>query len=69
MSDLARSIIAAIKDAGGRGLIVGGWVRDRLLGRSSKDVDIEVFGLAAGELRCVLSAFGPVNAVGESFTV
>ena len=69
MSDLARSIIAAIRDAGGRGLVVGGWVRDRLMGRASKDVDIEVFGLAAGELRRVLSAFGPVNAVGESFTV
>ena len=69
MSDLARSIITAIADAGGRGLVVGGWVRDRLMGRSSKDVDIEVFGLAPSELRRVLSAFGPVNAVGESFTV
>ena len=34
--------------AGGRALIVGGWVRDRLLGLPSKDVDLEVFGLAAG---------------------
>lgn len=69
MSDLAQAIIAAIGQAGGRGLIVGGWVRDRLMGRTSKDVDIEVFGLDADHVRRVLSAFGPVNVVGESFTV
>ena len=34
------------RDAGGRALIVGGWVRDRLLGHPSKDVDLEVFGLS-----------------------
>jgi tRNA nucleotidyltransferase (CCA-adding enzyme) len=67
--DLAASIIAAIRDAGGRALIVGGWVRDRLMGRTSKDIDIEVYGLPADSLRAVLAAFGPVNAVGESFTV
>jgi tRNA nucleotidyltransferase (CCA-adding enzyme) len=67
--DLAASIIAAIRDAGGRALIVGGWVRDRLMGRTSKDIDIEVYGLPADSLRAVLATFGPVNAVGESFTV
>jgi tRNA nucleotidyltransferase (CCA-adding enzyme) len=67
--DLAASIIAAIRDAGGRALVVGGWVRDRLMGRTSKDIDIEVYGLPADSLRSVLAAFGPVNAVGESFTV
>jgi tRNA nucleotidyltransferase (CCA-adding enzyme) len=69
VADLAASIIEAIRDAGGRALIVGGWVRDRLMGRTSKDIDIEVYGLAAHGLRAVLSTFGPVNAVGESFTV
>jgi tRNA nucleotidyltransferase (CCA-adding enzyme) len=67
--DLAASIIAAIRDAGGRALIVGGWVRDRLMGRTSKDIDIEVYGLPADSLRAVLATFGPVNVVGESFTV
>jgi tRNA nucleotidyltransferase (CCA-adding enzyme) len=67
--DLAASIIAAIRDAGGRALIVGGWVRDRLMGRTSKDIDIEVYGLPADSLRAVLATFGPVNAVGEGFTV
>ena len=58
-----------VRDAGGRALIVGGWVRDRLMGRPSKDVDIEVYGVPAPALREVLSGFGNVNTVGESFTV
>jgi tRNA nucleotidyltransferase (CCA-adding enzyme) len=62
-------IARAVREAGGRALIVGGWVRDRLMGHPSKDVDIEVFGLEAARLRELLQAFGPVNTVGESFTV
>jgi tRNA nucleotidyltransferase (CCA-adding enzyme) len=54
---------------GGRALIVGGWARDRLLGRASKDIDLEVFGIPPDRLRALLMRFGPVNAVGESFTV
>jgi tRNA nucleotidyltransferase (CCA-adding enzyme) len=55
--------------AGGRALIVGGWVRDRLMGCSSKDVDVEVFGIAADRLKQLLETIAPVNTVGESFTV
>jgi len=61
-----------VRDAGGRALIVGGWVRDRLMGRASKDVDVEVFGVAAGSLRPLLEELarpGRVTAVGESFQV
>ena len=67
--ELARRIALAVRDAGGRALIVGGWVRDRELGRTSKDIDIEVFGVESGALRELLKRFGSVNAVGESFTV
>ncbi|HOC17685.1 MAG TPA: hypothetical protein PKK95_05420 [Vicinamibacterales bacterium] len=67
--DRARAVAEAVRQAGGRALIVGGWVRDRLLGIASKDVDVEVYGLPAPRLREVLSAFGPVETVGESFTV
>jgi tRNA nucleotidyltransferase (CCA-adding enzyme) len=59
----------AVREAGGRALIVGGWVRDRLLGHESPDVDIEVFGMPGDRLRSVLEAFGRVEAVGESFQV
>lgn len=65
----ARDLAEAVRGAGGRALVVGGWVRDRLLGLVSKDLDIEVYGLPADELRAVLGGFGPVQTVGESFTV
>jgi tRNA nucleotidyltransferase (CCA-adding enzyme) len=65
----AISLADAIHHAGGRGLIVGGWVRDRLLGLRSNDVDIEVFGLPVERLRAVLEAAGRVEAVGASFQV
>jgi tRNA nucleotidyltransferase (CCA-adding enzyme) len=62
-------IAEAVRAAGGRALVVGGWVRDRLLGGESKDVDIEVFGVRADRLRALLEALGRVETVGESFQV
>jgi tRNA nucleotidyltransferase (CCA-adding enzyme) len=62
---LARAVAAA----GGRALLVGGSVRDRLLGREPVDWDLEVYGVAAGALRDVASQFGRVETVGESFAV
>ena len=67
--DRAREIARAVAAAGGRAVIVGGWVRDRLLVRSSKDIDLEVFGLPVERLTRLLEGFGPVNVVGEAFTV
>jgi tRNA nucleotidyltransferase (CCA-adding enzyme) len=63
------AIARAVAEAGGRALVVGGWVRDRLMGRESKDVDLEVFGLPADRLRQLLERFGRVESVGESFQV
>src|ERR1700736_5764174 len=64
-----RHIAEGVRAAGGRALVVGGWVRDRLLGRESKDIDIEVFGVKADGLRALLEALGRVETVGESFQV
>src|SRR3954467_13726442 len=69
---LVDDIALAVRDAGGRALIVGGWVRDRLLGLPTGDnpnVDLEVFGLPGDRLRALLESFGRVEAVGESFQV
>jgi tRNA nucleotidyltransferase (CCA-adding enzyme) len=66
---LAIDIANAVRARGGRALIVGGWVRDRLLGHEAKDLDLEVFGVAPDALKRTLEAFGTVNSVGESFTV
>ncbi|HEX8557138.1 MAG TPA: HD domain-containing protein [Pyrinomonadaceae bacterium] len=59
----------AVRDAGGRALLVGGCVRDRLLGRAVKDWDVEVYGVEPAALRELLGRFGRVNVVGEAFTV
>jgi tRNA nucleotidyltransferase (CCA-adding enzyme) len=65
----AQAVARAVRDAGGRALVVGGWVRDRLLGLPSKDIDLEVYGIAAGPLRAILERLGNVETIGESFTV
>jgi tRNA nucleotidyltransferase (CCA-adding enzyme) len=59
----------AVRRAGGRPFVVGGAVRDALLGLPVKDYDVEVYGIAADRLREVLSSLGSVNVVGEAFTV
>jgi tRNA nucleotidyltransferase (CCA-adding enzyme) len=70
-SDLARvrEIALAVRGVGGRALVVGGWVRDQLLGLTSKDIDLEVFGIPVAALRTLLERFGRVETIGESFTV
>ena len=67
--DRATAIARAVRDRGGRALVVGGWVRDRLLGRESKDLDLEVFGVPQEALTELLAPFGRVEAVGQSFPV
>jgi tRNA nucleotidyltransferase (CCA-adding enzyme) len=67
--DTAIHIATLVKREGGRALVVGGWVRDKLLDRPNKDIDMEVYGIPAERLREILSELGTVNTVGESFTV
>ena len=70
--DRARRIAEAVRAGGGRALVVGGWVRDRLMGpgdKVSKDIDLEVFGVPADRLRRLLETLGRVETVGESFQV
>src|SRR6188508_389904 len=62
-------IARAVRARGGRAVVVGGWVRDRLLGHVSKDLDIEVFGIPAADLPAVLAPFGKVEPIGQSFPV
>ncbi len=67
--ELARAIAGDVARRGGRALVVGGFVRDRLLGRTSKDLDLEVFGIAQDDLLPILARFGRVETVGQSFPV
>ncbi len=58
-----------IGDLGGRAMLVGGCVRDELMGIEPKDWDVEVYGVEPENLREILDGFGDVNVVGEAFTV
>lgn len=49
--------------------VVGGAVRDFLLGRSSKDLDFVVRGVPAEELEKFLETLGKINLVGRNFGV
>lgn len=72
----ARSVLSI----GGRAMLVGGCVRDELMGIELKDWDLEVYGVEPARLRELLDEFAdalatekgaavPLNVVGEAFTV
>jgi tRNA nucleotidyltransferase (CCA-adding enzyme) len=63
------ALARVIRDAGGRALLVGGCVRDLLMEIEPTDWDLEVYGVESLRLRALLDEFGPVNVVGEAFTV
>jgi len=59
------TLAEAVAGAGGRLYVVGGGVRDWLLGRSASDVDLEVHGLDAEALDRVLASLGTARRVGK----
>ena len=63
------SIAGDIRSAGGRAFLVGGWVRDALLGKDCRDYDIEVYDLTQDELVPILKKYGRTNLVGKAFGV
>jgi tRNA nucleotidyltransferase (CCA-adding enzyme) len=58
----------AIQEAGGRPYVVGGYVRDLLLGRNPKDVDLVVVGMSVPAMDSLMSKMGGVP-VGNHFPV
>ena len=67
--EMAREIALRVKAAGGTAYFVGGYVRDLLLGRENKDIDIEVHGIMPNVLTDILSSLGEMTAFGESFGI
>lgn len=65
----AAFIAATIAKAGGRPILIGGAVRDRLLELPVKDIDIEVYDLPMDALVAVLQPVAIVHAVGKSFGI
>ncbi|MEP6848277.1 MAG: HD domain-containing protein [Acidobacteriota bacterium] len=62
-------LVRAIDQAGGRAMLVGGCVRDEVMGIEPTDWDLEVYRVEPEKLREILNSFGDVNVVGEAFTV
>lgn len=69
IADRILKLARAVKTFNGRALLVGGCVRDPLMGATPKDWDVEVYGIEPAHLRVLLEKFGRVDAVGEAFTV
>ena len=63
-----RAILESVRKVG-RPRIVGGGVRDWLLGQKPKDFDIEVAGVDFDTLQRALAPYGATNVVGRSFGV
>ncbi len=63
-------IFDTLKMSGIKPLIVGGYIRDKLLYEESKDIDIELYGVSSlDKVEEILQKFGAVNSVGKSFGV
>ncbi len=66
---MAQRIAAEVRKAGGRTYFVGGFVRDLLMGRENKDIDIEVHEIPVSALEAILDGLGERLTMGASFGV
>jgi tRNA nucleotidyltransferase (CCA-adding enzyme) len=63
------AILRNLDAAGFRAILVGGAVRDALLGLDPKDFDVEVYGISYDRLAGLLIRHSRVDVVGKSFGV
>ena len=66
---LSSQVRKTIKGAGGKIYQIGGAVRDEILGKVSKDLDLLIVGVELDRLGKILSQYGKVNLVGKSFGI
>jgi len=63
-------IFDTLKKSSIKPILVGGYVRDKLLNEESKDIDIELYGVSSlDKVEEILQKFGAINSVGKSFAV
>ena len=67
--NVAQEIALGVANLGGRAYFVGGYVRDLLMNRSTKDIDIEVHGVSDENLCAILDSIGDRICIGESFGI
>ena len=67
--NILRTIASDISHHGGTTYFVGGYVRDQLLGKENKDIDVEIHGISVDQTKAVLESYGHVDSIGASFGV
>ncbi|MDD2377085.1 MAG: CCA tRNA nucleotidyltransferase [Clostridia bacterium] len=67
--EIAGKIAREIKEKNGTMFFVGGYVRDQIINKENKDIDVEVFGLEAEQLITILSKYGVVDQIGSNFGI
>ncbi len=67
--NMARKIAEKVREQGGKTYFVGGYVRDKLLWKDNKDIDIEVHNIEPDILKGILESLGNVQTQGASFGV
>ena len=65
ITKIAKEIVAN----GGQMYFVGGMVRDKILGKQNKDIDVEIHDISVKETTKILSKYGNVSTVGVSFGI
>jgi len=63
------SLAQIIKENAGQALLVGGSVRDSLMGKISEDFDIEVYGLEPAKIEELVQRIGKISDVGKAFGI
>lgn len=66
---IAKIIAEKIKQSGGEAYFVGGFVRDKIMGVKSEDIDIEVHKISPDPLRKILKDTVSYSEVGKSFGI
>lgn len=66
---LAREIAEKAALKGGKTYYVGGCVRDIIMNKEPNDIDIEIFGVAEGELCEILESVGNLKDITSSFEI
>ena len=66
---IAEQLAKAVAEKGGRVYFVGGFVRDALMGKKNKDIDVEAHGISYASLLSILETLGTPLINGVSFGV
>ena len=68
-TEIAKLIAQKTAELGGAVYFVGGFVRDRILMRENKDIDIEIHGITPTQLEDILDSVGECIQIGKSFGI